>query len=137
MKITGLKSITKDQSKDTGMVLILIVFLLILMDKKKTYAEYYQYFIISAFIVLIINMTIPFVFKPLAWLWFSLADIMSSVFSKVLLSIIFFGMILPYSIVLRLLKRDLMKFKLFKKDERSAFVDRNHIYKPDDIKYPY
>ncbi len=126
------KDMTKDQAKDTGMAIILILFIL-----GQFFPEKAAVFHISAIIVLIINMVAPNIYKPAAWLWFGLAHILGTIMSKLLLTIIFIFLVTPVGLVRSLLGKDTLFLKKWKKDDLSVFHVRNHSFKTEDVEKPY
>jgi hypothetical protein len=124
------RKITKDQSRDTGMAMVLL--LMILAGSKKR--EGYLY---AAMAVQVVNMTVPMVFRPLAPFWFGLSDAMGAVFSKVILSLVFFLVVTPIGIFRRLMGRDSLKLRAFKSSKESAMLKRDHLFTPRDMERPY
>jgi len=122
------KSITKDQSRDTGMAIVLLC--LLLAPKRHT-------FLYVAMGVHVVNMIVPIVYKPLAYLWFGLSDVMGAVMSKVLLSIVFFFVVTPIAILRRLSGKDALKLRAFKASKESAMIERNHMFTAKDLESPY
>jgi len=122
------KSITKDQSRDTGMAIVLLC--LLLAPKRHT-------FLYVAMGVHVVNMIVPIVYKPLAYLWFGLSDVMGAVMSKVLLSIVFFFVVTPIAILRRLSGKDALKLRAFKTSKESAMIERNHMFTAKDLESPY
>jgi hypothetical protein len=78
------RKITKDQSRDTGMAMVLL-FLLVAASRKK------EGYLFVAMALHVVNMTVPKVYKPIAIFWLGLSDLLGSVMSRILLSIVFFG----------------------------------------------
>src|SRR4030042_4728823 len=116
---------SKEQAKDSGMVLVFILLLLF------SYLNNNIYLLRSAIIILIINMIYPSIFKPFAFFWFGLAKILNMFVPKILLSIVFFVFILPFAFMFRIFKRDLLYLKKFKKGSDSVFKFRNHKFIPE------
>lgn len=127
---TMLENISKKESVDTGMVLALILVAAGLI--------FDQMFIIKISIaVLLINMVYPALFKPFAFLWFGLAKILGAIVPKLLLTIIFFLVVLPIGIIWRIIGKDPLKLKEWKQGSNSVMKTRNHIYSAEDIQHPY
>jgi Saxitoxin biosynthesis operon protein SxtJ len=125
-----LKDITKDQSRDTGMALVLL-FLLIAASRKK---EGYLYI---AMALHVINMIKPQVYQPFAVIWLGLSDLMGAIMSRVLLSIVFFLVVTPISLIRRILGKDSLRLRAFKAGTGSAMVERNHLFVGEDLERPY
>jgi hypothetical protein len=124
-----MKNISSRQSLDSGLALVLILLLLsIFID---------QYYAKPAILILLICMIYPDAFKPFACIWFKLSAILGYVASKVLLSIVFFGIVMPIAIIRRLCGFDSMKLKAWQSNDQSVFIIRNHLFTSGDIKSPY
>ncbi len=122
--------ITIEQSKDTGLAIILILLLVVWLAEK-------AFLVGPAILVLILTMTCPGIFKPLAHLWFGLSHIMGEIVSKVLLSIVFILVATPMGLIRKALGKDAMRLKEWKKDNKSAFIDRSHKFTPEDLENPF
>jgi hypothetical protein len=124
------RKISKKEATDTGMAMALIVVLLGNFTKNNLYY-------LAAIPVLVINMTFPMLYYPLAILWFGLTAILGEVVSKVLLSIVYIIVLMPIGIIRRMMGKDAMQLKGFKKQTSSVMVTRNHEFVSDDIVNPY
>jgi polyferredoxin len=124
------KKITKDQSRDTGMAMVLLCLLIFLGRHKNGW-------LYAAMGLHVINMITPIVFKPVAVVWLGLSEFLGNISSKILLSIVFFGVVTPIGVVRRLMGKDSLKLRAFKKSQESAMWDRNHKFTGSDIEQPY
>jgi hypothetical protein len=124
------KTITKDQSKDTGMAMVLICLLIGIIGEK-------QQFYAIAILLHLINMIWPNIYRPVAKLWLGLSQLLGTVMSKVILSILFYLMVTPVGFIRKLFGADSMQIKKWRKDSGSVFKKRDHKFKPEDIKHPY
>jgi hypothetical protein len=124
------RNITKDQSRDTGMAMVLI-FLIAAASRKK------EGYLFVAMALHVVNMIVPQVYKPLGYLWFGLSDLLSAVVSKIMLSIVFFGVVTPIAILRRLSGKDSLKLRAFKGGKDSVMVERNHSFIGRDLESPY
>jgi hypothetical protein len=124
------RKITKDQSRDTGMAMVLL-FLLAAASRKK------EGYLFVAMALHVVNMTVPKVYKPIAVFWLGLSDLLGSVMSRILLSIVFFGVVTPIGIFRRLLGRDSLKLRAFKAGKESVMLERNHTFVAQDLDAPY
>ena len=123
-------NISKDQSRDTGMGVVLLLLLIFLRTKKEGV-------LIAAMLVHIVNMIWPVLYKPVAVVWLGISHLMGTVMSKVLLSILFFLVITPIGVLRRLFGKDSLKLRAFKASQDSATVERNHVFTAQDIEKPY
>jgi uncharacterized membrane protein YgdD (TMEM256/DUF423 family) len=124
------RKITKDQSRDTGMAMVLL-FLIVAASRKR------EGYLFVAMALHVVNMTVPQVYKPIAVFWLGLSDLLGSVVSRILLSIVFFGVVTPIGIFRRLLGRDSLKLRAFKASKESVMLERNHTFVGRDIETPY
>ncbi len=123
-------SATKAQARDTGMALTLICLLIALLAGKRP-------FLTAGIIVLVLNMIQPALFKPAAKIWFGLSHILGTVMSKILLSVVFLTVVTPVALFRRMIGKDAMQMKKWKKDATSVFRVRDHLFTSKDIETPY
>lgn len=121
---------TKEQSKDTGMAIILICLIV-------GYFTHNYFFIAISIVVVIIDMVIPSVFKPVAIIWFGISSFLGTIMSKLLLVLLFFLLVLPVGLIRKALGYDTMKLKEWKIGTSSVFIVREHIFQFEDINKPY
>lgn len=118
------------KSLDAGLALILISLLA------------YQVFpgrivVTIATILLLLCMTVPRIFAPFARLWFSLADLLATAASRLLLALIFLLLVTPVGIVRRLLGSDPLTLRSWRSGNGSLFTAKNHRWLPADMEKPY
>jgi hypothetical protein len=124
------RKITKDQSRDTGMAMVLLLLLVAASRKKEVY-------LITAMALHVLNMTVPQMYKPVAVIWLGVSDVLGSVVSRVLLSVVFFAIVTPIGIFRRLVGRDSLKLRAFKASKESVMLERNHTFVGQDLETPY
>lgn len=108
--------------------------LLLLLVYLKTRRDGWLY---MAMLVHVVNMIAPRIYAPVAVLWLGLSHVLGTVMSKVLLSILFFGLVTPIGVLRRLFGKDSLKLRAFKGSEESAMLVRNHLFVGHDIEKPY
>ena len=118
--------ITKEQSKDTGMALLLILLLLGLFLENGIYFK-------IAIPVLIINMIFPTFFYPIAIVWLGFSRFLGTIMSRVILTLVFIILVIPVGLIRRLIGKDTLKLKQFKNGDESVMEVRNHLFSPDDL----
>jgi len=121
---------TKDQSRDTGMAMVLLLLLIYLKTRRDG-------LVYAAMILHVVNMIVPRVYAPVAVLWLGLSHVLGTIMSKILLSILFFGLVTPIGVLRRLFGKDSLKLRAFKANEESAMSVRNHLFVGHDIERPY
>ena len=128
--LTWLLSSTKDQAKDTGMAMVLICLLLGYWNK-------FPKFLPVSLTLLLINMIWPNAFRPLATLWFGLSHVLSSVVSRMILSVVFFLVVTPIGLIRRLTGADALQLKKWKQGHGSVFIVREGPVQGKDLENPY
>jgi hypothetical protein len=123
-------SISKDQAKDSGMAVVLIIVVIGLFTQNDIF------FKIAAG-VLLMDMIFPMFYYPFAIFWFGISGIMGSIASKVLLFVIYMIIVLPVALWRRLLGKDPLLLKGFKKSNASVMRSRKHVYEASDLEKPF
>lgn len=124
------KVISSEQAKDTGMAMVLICLLIAVLGHQRP-------FVGVAVILLLINMIWPGIFKPLAKVWFGFSRLLGAFVSRILFSIIFIVLVIPVGLLRKLLGKDPLQIKKWKKGPDSVFKVRDHEFAPYDIAHPY
>jgi len=130
MKQPMMAKMSKQQSQDTGMALVLLLLLVFLKSRQNAW-------LYAAIALQVVDMVVPRVFAPIAVVWFGLSHILGTVMSKVLLSLLFFGLVTPVGFLRRLLGKDSLKLRAFRASQDSAMLVRNHLFTAKDIERPY
>ena len=121
---------TPEQAKDTGMAMVLICLLLGYWGK-------FPKFLPVSLVLLILTMTWPNAFRPLAVLWFGLSHLLGSVVSRVILTVLFFLIVTPIALIRRLMGADALQLKKWKQGKGSVFVVREGPVQGKDMANPY
>ena len=121
---------TKDQSRDTGMAMVLLLLIVYFRTRRNG-------FLWAAIASHVLNMVVPRIYAPIAVLWLGFSHVLGTVMSKILLSILFFGIVTPIGMLRRLLGKDSLKLRAFKAGEESVMLVRNHMFVGRDIEKPY
>lgn len=87
--------------------------------------------------ILFIGLIMPVLFKPLAFLWFGLAKILSFITSYILLGLLFYLLVTPVGLFRRVLGKDSLRLKDFKRSSGSVMQDRKHTFSASDLKNPF
>lgn len=122
--------ISRDQAKDTGMAMVLVCLLAGILGARP------QFFTASV-VLLLLNMTFPGAYRPVAKIWLGLSHLMGTVMSRVILTVVFFLLLMPVGVVRRLLGHDSLQIRRWKKDMSSVFRVRGHTFTARDIANPY
>lgn len=124
------RKITKDESRDTGMAMVLLLLIVWLPLKRKEV-------VLGAIALHVLNMTVPRVYRPIAVLWLGLSDLIGEVVSKVLMFVVFVAVVTPIGLLRRLAGKDALKLRAFKAGKDSVMLARNHSFTGRDLERPY
>jgi len=122
--------LTVENCKDSGLALVLICLICFLVWERSA-------LLILGIIFLVVAMTYPPVFKPFARVWFALSIALGTVVSKIILSVLFFGLVMPVGLLRRAMGKDAMQVKEWKKGNASVFRTRDHRFVAADLEHPY
>jgi hypothetical protein len=122
--------ITKDQSRDTGMAMVLVFLIVYVFLKQET-------FVFGAMALHVLNMIVPQVYRPIAVIWLGLSHLLGTIISKILLSIVFFTVVTPIGVLRRILGKDSLQLRAYRASEESVMLKRNHTFIDKDIEKPY
>jgi len=87
--------------------------------------------------LLLACMTVPGIFRPLAGLWLGFSRLTGAVASRIVLSLVFFLLVTPVGLARRLLGRDPMQLRRWKKDDGSVFASRSGVVARKDMEKPF
>lgn len=125
-----MRSVSQNQAKDTGLALVLVLLVIgHFWDKPRL--------VLPAIGVLLLTMTFPVVFSPIAWAWFGFARILSDIVSRGLLTVLFVVVVIPMALIRRLRGADPMRLKAWKNGRDSVLARRDHTYSGKDLERPY
>ena len=124
------RTISIKQASDTGMAAVLLLMLIGLFSHNNLYYK-------IAIPVLVLNMTFPMFYYPFAIIWLGLSQLLGTIVSKIILTIIYFILVIPVGVLRRLLGKDSLQLSEFKKDNKSVMQARNHTFVSEDIENPY
>jgi len=111
--------------------------ILLLANMIWMYYDFYPFQIFAGVGLVVASLLVPKVFYPLAWLLIFVGKILSKFVPLVFLSVVFYLIVTPVGMFRRLIGRDSLKLKEFKKGTCSVLIDRNNTFDADDILYPY
>lgn len=118
------------QQRDTVLALVLILLLLFFFIRETA-------ILYAMAAVLVLGMTVPRLFAPLARLWFGFSHALGFVMSRLLMGILFFGLVTPVGLFRRLLGKDVLALRQWKKGRTSVFTRRDHVISASDLERPY
>jgi hypothetical protein len=119
-------AMTRGQSRDTGQVLALVLVLCAFFLNKPALT------LASAGVMLLVLVWPP-IFRPLAFVWFGLAEILGWVMTRVIFTTIFFLLVTPMGLCRRMCGIDPMERGRWKEGQESVFRVRDHEYSAQDL----
>ena len=124
------RTISKKQASDTGMAAVLILLLIGLFTNNNLYYK-------IAIPVLVINMTFPMFYYLFAIIWLGFSQLLGTIVSKIILTIIYLILVIPVGVFRRLVGKDSLQIFQFKKGNKSVMRIRNYTFVSKDIENPY
>ena len=85
----------------------------------------YKYFFIASGLFIFPGLVVPFVLTPLHKVWMTFAVIMGWFMTRVILCILFFIVVTPMALLLKVLGKDLLNMKFEKDSSHSYWLARN------------
>lgn len=122
--------VSKKQASDSGMAFTLILLFLGLFTKNIVFYK-------LSVVALLFNMIVPEFFKPFAFIWLGLANILGEIGSRVILTVIYGIFVIPAGLIRRFSGKDELQLKKFKKGSGSVMKIRNHRFTAGDLDKPF
>lgn len=122
--------ITKKQITETVTVFALLAVL------GGLYFKINEFYYIAA-ILLFASLLFPWMIKPAAFIWWNFSLVLSWLSSRIILTILFLILVIPVALIRRLMGKDALQLKAFKKISNSAYIQKNHSFTEADLKYPF
>jgi hypothetical protein len=110
-------------------ILVIVIGLLVLPYIFKSLSG--TAFTAAAIIIGVLSLMSAFIAKWIEWAWLKLALGLGWVNSRILLSAIYFLFLMPIAVVSRLFTKDPLQLK--GKTAKSVFVNRDHLYRKEDL----
>jgi len=118
------------EEKDSTSQLVIVTGFLALSFIFKS--EILAYVALGLGLTFLISKTIS---KGILWLWWKIAHVLGWINTRILLTIVFYLVLLPFAMLYQLFSKDPLAIK-WKKDG-SAFIKRDHLYQPEDLENPW
>jgi len=106
-------------------ILFFIVFFIVSIYPEFNFEELKVWSLIAAIIFLILGLLNSSILAPLNKLWFEFGIFLGNIVSPVVMAIIFFGIVTPTSIIMKLLGKNLLGLK--RSSKRIYWVKRSEI----------
>jgi hypothetical protein len=120
----------KKKLTDAGMALVLIMLLVGFFSRNVLFYK-------LAIPVLLLNMAVPQIYYPFAWIWYTLSNFIAIFISRILLSVIYLVLVVPTGTLRKLTGKDSLSLKKFKKGQESVMKQREYTFTPEDLTRPY
>tara|TARA_Y100000816_G_C25919061_1_gene479284 strand:+ start:404 stop:787 length:384 start_codon:yes stop_codon:yes gene_type:complete len=115
------KKITLSSNKSFGIVFF-IFFILVSFYPLINNEEYRLWALITSLIFLILGLLNSSILTPLNLLWFKFGMLLGRVVSPIIMALVFFGVVTPTGLIMKLFNKDLLKLK--RKDKKSYWIER-------------
>ena len=112
-----------------GVVLVLLAGIALWRGKAS-----FPYLVICGIVFIVSGLAFPAILKPLQKAWMAFAAVMGFVMSRLILTILFFGILTPIALAMKLFGKDLLDERIVKAEpsywhERPAFEKSKESYK--------
>ena len=97
----------------------------------------HKYLLYGTAATLLLVMTVPKVFYYPAKFWFGFSELLGGVVSKILLSVIFFLIVVPVALCRKMMGKDSLGLRFADRKDESFFHDRDKTFKAEDFEKPY
>ena len=115
------KKIKVSSNKSFGVVFF-IVFVVIAFYPLVNQEEYRLWALITALIFLVLGLINSSILTPLNLLWFKFGMLLGRIVSPIIMGLVFFGVVTPTGLLMKLFKKDLLKLK--RKEKKSYWIER-------------
>ena len=118
-----MKENNKARSLETLLVLTGALIIIYWISPKKIY-------LLVALTFILIGVVSPFLSAKISWVWLKFAELIGSVMSKVILSVVYFIFLVPIALIYRLTQKNPL---FLKRQKDSYYKERNKQYSAKDI----
>ena len=126
-EIKNIKS-KKNDIRNFGLILgaVLIAIVMLLFWKEK---QSYDILMIVGIILCVTSLILPVILQPFYFVWMTFAVIMGWIMTRVILSLVFYGIITPIGLFSRLVGKEFLNLKLNKTENTYWNHRRKHSLK--------
>lgn len=110
---------------------------MVLITLLVAYAGLRSRLLLLAVFLLVLTMARPQLFRPLSVVWFGASRVLGSVLSRLILTVVFFGLITPVGLLRRWSGKDPLQLRRWKRADGSVLTERQGMIGPDDLAKPY
>ena len=126
-EIKNIKS-KKNDIRNFGLIIgaVLIAIMMLLFWKEK---QSYDILMIVGVVLCVTSLILPVILKPFYFAWMTFAVILGWIMTRVILSLVFYGIITPIGLLSRLVGKEFLNLKLNKKENTYWNNRRKHSLK--------
>lgn len=124
------KKVSAKECTDTGMALVLVCLLVYFFTDNRVS-------LLASISILVLNMVWSKAFSFFAKVWLGMSNLLGTVMSKAILTVIFAVVLTPIALLRRVLGHDPMRLKEWKAGTKSVLVVRDHKYSAEEIEQPF
>ena len=125
-----LYSFLMDSNKDTNSKLVIVTGFLAL-----SYVFHAQILSHISLALALIFLSSDLLSKGILWVWWKIAHVLGWLNTRILLTVVFYVVLLPFAFLSRIFSKDPLSLKW--KKSHSFFVERNHKYQASDLDNPW
>lgn len=118
-----MKESSKAKSLETLLVLTGALIVVYWISPKKIY-------LLVALLFILIGIVSPFLSSKISWVWLKFAELIGSVMSKVILTVVYFIFLVPIALVYRLTQKNPL---FLKRRDGTYYTARNKQFAPKDV----
>ncbi len=122
--------ISNKQNTDAGLAVLLILLIATFITNELFYSK-------LMLPVLLLIMIAPKIFYPFTIVWLSFSKLLGTIISKIILTVIFYLMVVPIGVFRRMIGKDNLQLKSFKKNRTSVFINRDYLFTAKDLEKPF
>ena len=119
-------TVSGKQCGEFGLAAVMIALILALYFKKELY-------VLLALVLTLITLAVPVILYPFAMIWLGFSKFLGVISTSIMMALVFFLVVAPVGIFRKLMGKDRMKIKEFKKGRQSVMVSRDHQYTGQDF----
>ena len=113
---------TKISSNKSFGIVFFVVFVLIAFYPLVNHEAVRLWALITALIFLILGLINSSFLTPLNLLWFKFGMLLGRVVSPIIMGLVFFGVVTPTGLIMKIFKKDLLKLK--RSEKKSYWIER-------------
>ena len=119
-----MKNLPKLPSNRNFGIVFFVVFLIISFYPLTYHGDIIKWSLVISIIFLILGLINSKILNPLNSLWFKFGILLGRIISPIIMALIFFVVVTPIGLIMRLLRKDLLNLKYNKKN-KSYWIEKN------------